>query len=108
MPSLQDYRAALSELWELLRTILERLPMLMLMTFLFFGAIVALSVIGVVGFFLERRDWNRGQCRKCGCEWRYFDTDRQGGRGYRDDHGHYLWISCPLDKRHAVARLEVR
>ena len=35
------------------------------------------------GFIAERRLWNGGVCRRCDTAWSHFDTDSQGGRGYR-------------------------
>lgn len=31
----------------------------------------------------ERKLWNNGKCPKCGERWKNFDTDSQGGRGYK-------------------------
>jgi len=44
------------------------------------------------------RNWNGGTCLYNGKKWEYFDTDSQGGRGYRA--GDYtIWISWPcVDK----------
>lgn len=42
----------------------------------------------------ENKLWNNGVCLQTGEYWRYFDTDSQGGRGYRS--GEYVaWISSP-------------
>ena len=53
-----------------------------------------------LGIFLERKDWNKGRCPECGKEWRHFDNDSQGGRGYIcDDCIKVIWISYPLIDR---------
>jgi len=59
-------------------------------------SLMALLIIGgFVGWRLEVRDWNGGYCR-CGNKWEYFDTNSQGGRGYKcRDCGAYVWISWP-------------
>jgi hypothetical protein len=44
-------------------------------------------------------EWNNGACRSSGREWRYFDTDSQGGRGYADGEGNTTWISWPFIDR---------
>ena len=47
----------------------------------------------------EKEDWNNGVCPWCGHNWRYFDTDSQGGRGYICDNcGRDIWISYNVDK----------
>lgn len=68
------------------------------MTFLIVLASVSF-VLGVCSICFERRDWNGGQCRKCGGGWEYFDTDSQGGRGYKCKCGEHIWISYPLIDR---------
>lgn len=36
-----------------------------------------------MGLFFERRQWNCGRCRRHSNPWIYFDSDSQGGRGYK-------------------------
>jgi hypothetical protein len=45
----------------------------------------------------EKKTWNNGICAQYNEPWVQFDTDSQGGRGYkcRDQHA---WISWPVDK----------
>ena len=45
-------------------------------------------------FYLnEKKKYNNGKC-KCGGNWRYFDTDSQGGEGYKCDKcKDVMWIS---------------
>ena len=53
---------------------------------------------GVWAYVSERRQWNGGICKETGLPWDYFDTDSQGGRGYRSGE-HYTWVSWPgIDK----------
>ena len=61
------------------------------------GFLAALAMIGLFALFasIERRTWNRGQC-KCGSPLEYFDTDSQGGRGYVcRSCNRTVWISYP-------------
>ena len=42
----------------------------------------------------EAKDWNGGYCPICGRKLRYFDTDSQGGHGWRcDGCGYTTWVS---------------
>ena len=45
--------------------------------------VAALGFIVLAGNEWDRRRWNGGRCHRHGRVWRYFDTDSQGGRGYR-------------------------
>ena len=45
-----------------------------------FGVFASLSWLAC---FFETRCWNRGRCRDHNERWNYFDTDSQGGRGYK-------------------------
>lgn len=45
-------------------------------------------------YFVERHNWNKGIDRKTGEEWEYFDTDSQGGRGYKSSLRR-IWITAP-------------
>lgn len=47
----------------------------------------------------ERKDWNRGICKRSGRRWRIFDVDSSGARGYKDGAGNYTWISYNVDQR---------
>lgn len=47
----------------------------------------------------EKRWWNGGYCRDCGSEWKRFDMDSQGGRGYSCECGKSIWISYRVDKK---------
>lgn len=55
---------------------------------------VALGILASMAFYFEYRQWNHGVCRKNGMNWRQFDTDSQGGRGYRAG-DEICWISWP-------------
>jgi len=67
--------------------------------------IIGLSILTMmfVGGFLayrsEKRQWNLGLSPATNEPWQYFDTDSQGGRGYRDSAGNYIWISYPFIKK---------
>ena len=58
----------------------------------FLGFFVSLLI---VGFTTERYSWNNGVCRKNGVPWKYFNTDSQGGRGYKAG-SETTWISYPF------------
>lgn len=61
--------------------------------------VLALPVGMAIAWSWDIRDWNGGVCRKCVTRWAYFDTDSQGGRGYKCEGGHTIWISYPrVDK----------
>jgi len=52
-----------------------------------------------IGYFTEKYEYNNGICRKNGLPWEYFDSDNQGGRGYKSGN-EYCWISYPfIDSR---------
>ena len=45
-----------------------------------------------IGFIIDKIEWNKGKC-KCGSDWKYFDTDSQGGRGYQCKNcGKFIWL----------------
>lgn len=63
--------------------------------------IVIMIIIFVWAFDSEKRQWNNGVCPHCHSTWKRFDTDSQGGRGYKCacPRRRYIWISWPVDKR---------
>lgn len=61
--------------------------------FLFYG----IYVVGVLAYCYEHWQWNDGISRFDGSKWRYFDTDSQGDRGYRDSSNNVIWISWNID-----------
>ena len=68
------------------------------------GAMLAAALLATLaGRTIESYNWNKGKCRKCGGDLVYFDTDSQGGRGYRcktPGCGRAVWISYNgIDKR---------
>lgn len=69
------------------------------MTALIVAWLGLLASLGVVAYFQEKRAWNGGLCRKCWTRWRCYDTDSQGGRGYKCETGHGCWISWPVDRQ---------
>lgn len=56
--------------------------------------IVMWLLLGLYGSISERREWNGGVCRQTGMPWEYFDTDSQGGRGYKSG-DNVVWVSWP-------------
>lgn len=65
---------------------------LIIMTIIF----IALVIMGII---TEKRDYNKGICKICGEELKFFDTDSQGGRGYICPNNHTVWVSYPLIDR---------
>ncbi|KKK78304.1 hypothetical protein LCGC14_2844900 [marine sediment metagenome] len=45
----------------------------------------------------EKKLWNGGWCPECRMYWARFDTDSQGGRGYKCICANYIWISYAVD-----------
>lgn len=63
---------------------------------LFFGFMLFMLIASVI---YQRRIWNKGVSKHDGTRWKLFDIDSQGGRGYVDESGNYIWIDVPfLDK----------
>ena len=66
--------------------------------------IIILCVLGllvlawVFGYRNEKKLWNNGISPHDQNQWERFDTDSQGGRGYKDESGNYIWISWPVDQ----------
>ena len=58
--------------------------------------LIPFLLLGVIGSVAERRLWNGGVCKETGERWEYFDTDSQGGRGYRSK-DKVAWISWSHD-----------
>ena len=56
--------------------------------------IIGLCSLYFIGPITERRTWNKGICKENGIKWVYFDTDSQGGRGYKAGNIK-CWISWP-------------
>ena len=59
------------------------------------GVVLAVWALLVFAWIGDYRAWNYGTCRKCRTQWRYFDTDSHGGKGYKCDGGHVTWVSYP-------------
>lgn len=49
---------------------------------------------------VEKKLWNYGWCPNCHSRWKQFDTDSQGGRGYKCVclPVRRIWISYAVDK----------
>ena len=63
-------------------------------------AILGLTVIFslfIYARWCEKSLWNKGICKENGLPWKIFDTDSQGGRGYRAGDKR-IWISYRVDK----------
>jgi hypothetical protein len=59
-----------------------------------FIILAVLALIGIAGYVSEKRLWNNGICKYNDEPWAYFDTDSQGGRGYKA--GEFTcWVSYP-------------
>jgi len=50
--------------------------------------------IVVYAYKSEKSTWNNGICKENGLPWNHFDTDSQGGRGYKAG-DRMCWISWP-------------
>ena len=55
--------------------------------------IIGFIVCASIGIMLEKKDFNNGICPHCNNKLRNFDTDSQGGRGYKCNCGYYTWVS---------------
>jgi hypothetical protein len=62
--------------------------------------ILALCFLGIyIAYRGEKKIWNNG-IAPCGTKWKDFDTDSQGGRGYKCKCGkHSTWVSYWVDRR---------
>ncbi len=58
--------------------------------------LVLIAIFIALGVVHERAVWNNGVCAKNGLAWTYFDTDSQGGRGYRAGE-ETCWIASGVD-----------
>lgn len=62
--------------------------------YLLFGVVGVLIFLYFMFLYIEKRDFNSGDCRKCGTKMYNFDTDSQGARGYTCPKcGYYTWVS---------------
>jgi len=69
---------------------LDTLPGILFLSFIGIGA--------VWGKIHEKRQWNNGISQKSGEPWVLFDNDSQGGRGYTDNNGNFIWITYSVDE----------
>lgn len=61
--------------------------------------VISYIMICIIAYIREKRNFNNGKCVCCGERLELFDTDSQGGRGYKCTKcGRYLWISYRVDK----------
>lgn len=56
------------------------------------------AFVVAVAWICEIKKWNDGVCRETGGLWKYFDTDSQGGRGYKSGN-HHCWVTYPFVDR---------
>lgn len=55
---------------------------------------VAGIMAAIIGIILESINFNKGFCSHCNTKIEYFDTDSQGGRGYKCPLcGRMVWVS---------------
>lgn len=58
--------------------------------------LILLFLVGsLFGSISERLEYNNGICKKNELQWKYFDTDSQGGRGYKAG-DQICWVSWPM------------
>jgi hypothetical protein len=61
---------------------------------------LSLIIIITILFYIHQKFlWNGGICKDTGKPWELFDTDSQGGRGYKSEN-HWIWISYPFVDTH--------
>ena len=64
------------------------------MEYIIITILVTLFVAGVLlGIMLEKNNFNNGVCPHCNKKLKNFDTDSQGGRGYKCECGYHTWVS---------------
>ena len=58
------------------------------------GAASVMVLVTRLAAWSEAKSFNKGICKNCNTELRYFDTDSQGGRGYCCDKcNNQVWVS---------------
>ncbi|MCK5607746.1 hypothetical protein KAR91_38040 [Candidatus Pacearchaeota archaeon] len=58
--------------------------------------LIACIGVPILARWLEKKAYNNGVCPYCNTDFKYFDTDSQGGRGYRCKTGcTTTWVSWP-------------
>lgn len=63
---------------------------------IFAGAMCTMFALCVFGWYLERRQWNKGTCAITGKAWVQYDTDSGGGKLFTDYCGNYMAVSWPM------------
>ena len=62
---------------------------------------ILMILVGVfLGVYFDYKDWNNGVSPYDGTNWKMFDKDSQGGRGYKDESGNYIWVSYRVDSNY--------
>lgn len=68
-----------------------------------FAIIISVAIgMSLLAAFFDARQWNGGICAEYGEPWQHFDTDSQGGRGYKC-RDRTIWVSWPVDHRPALS-----
>ena len=70
-----------------------------LTTILWFCGLVIFFTVWVLASRSEAKQWNKGKCVVCQGDWECFDTDSQGGRGYKCGCERRSWISFNVDRK---------
>lgn len=67
------------------------------MLYMLLSGLAILIAVFCLGYFIEKRLYNKGICPKCGASLEYYGTDSQGGRGYVCRPCNYdTWVSYPF------------
>ena len=73
-----------------------------LIAIIVFCGLAVLFSVGAIASYAEGKKWNHGRCKECNDSWQSFDTDSQGGRGYKCGCGRHIWISYRVDRKRAA------
>ena len=69
----------------------------MIKIFICLALVAFMVVLTLVAWYIEHKNFNGGVCPKCGHQFKQFDNDSQGGRGYRcEGCGNITWVSYPF------------
>lgn len=56
----------------------------------------------IIGYVMEKRQWNGGKCPSCSMEWKVYDISATGGKGYQcPECRKTLWLVWSHDKESA-------
>ena len=51
----------------------------------------SIIILRIICMFITAYEWNNGICKKSGKPWICFSVDSNGGIGYTDNAGNYMW-----------------